>query len=72
MKRLLREPLLHFLVIGAVLFGLYSYAERGRGGVEQSKQIRLTLDDLAQMALLFQSQWRREPSAEEFNRMVEN
>ena len=71
-KRFLREPLLHFLIIGAVLFAVYSYAERGRGGVEQSKQIQLTLDDLAQMALLFQSQWRREPTAEEFNRMVEN
>jgi len=28
MKRLLREPLVHFLLLGAVLFGVYSYTER--------------------------------------------
>jgi len=72
MKRLLREPLLHFLLIGAALFAAYAYTERGRVGIEPSKQIRLTLDDLAQMALLFRSQWRRDPTPEEFNRMVEN
>ena len=32
----------------------------------------LSLDELAQLALLFQSQWRREPTPEEFNRLVES
>ena len=72
MKKLLREPLVHFLLLGALLFGVYAYTERGRVGVEPSKQIQLTFGDLAQMALLFQSQWRREPTPEEFNRLVEN
>ena len=71
MKRFLREPLVHFLLIGALLFGVYAYTERGRGGVEQSKQIQLSLDDLAQLALLFQSQWRRDPTPDEFARMIE-
>jgi hypothetical protein len=30
----LREPLVHFLLLGAILFGVYAYAERGHGGVE--------------------------------------
>jgi hypothetical protein len=72
MKRLLREPLIHFLLLGALLFGVYAYSERGRTGVESSKQIQLTIDDLSQMALLFQSQWRREPTREDFARLVEN
>jgi len=72
MKRLLREPLVHFLLLGATLFGVYEYLDRGRIGVESSMQIRLTLDDLAQLALLFQSQWKRQPTTEEFNQMVEN
>jgi len=72
MKRLLREPLLHFLILGALLFAVYAYTDRGRGGVEPSRQIPLSLDDLSQLALLFQSQWRREPTPDEFNRMVEN
>jgi peptidyl-prolyl cis-trans isomerase C len=71
MKRLLREPLIHFLLIGAVLFAAYGYMQRGRGGVESSKQIQLSLDDLSQLVMLFQSQWRREPTAPELNRLVE-
>jgi len=72
MKKLLREPLVHFLLIGVVLFAVYAYTDRGRGGVESSKQIRLTFDDLAQMALLFQAQWRRDPTAEELGRLVDS
>jgi peptidyl-prolyl cis-trans isomerase C len=71
MKRLLREPLVHFLLLGALLFAGYAYFDRGSGGIEPSKQIQLSLDDLAQLALLFQSQWRRDPTPEEFGRMVE-
>jgi len=72
MKRFLREPLVHFLLIGAVLFGVYSFTQEGRTASASSKEIRLTLDELAQLTLLFQSQWRREPTEEEFSRMVEN
>ena len=72
MKRLLREPLIHFLLLGAILFGVYAYAERGHGGVEQSKQIRLTIDDLSQMVLVFRSQWRRDPTPEELRSLVED
>jgi hypothetical protein len=71
-KRLLREPLVHFLLLGAVLFGLYSFTQGGRPASASSKEIRLSVDELAQLALLFQAQWRREPTPEEFSRMVEN
>ena len=72
MKRFLREPLVHFLLIGAVLFGLYSYAPGGRTTAASSKEIRLSLDEMAQLALLFQSQWRRPPTPQELQRLVEN
>ncbi len=71
-KRWLREPLLHFLLLGVVLFAANHYIDRGRGGVESSKQIQLTLDDVRQLILIFQSQWRRPPTPEEFNRLVES
>jgi hypothetical protein len=32
----------------------------------------LSLDELAQLAILFKAQWRRDPTPEEFNRMVES
>ncbi len=72
MKRWLREPLLHFLLLGVVLFGAYAYSQRGRGGFESSKQIALTLDDLRTMDLYFESQWHRQPTPAEFQAMVED
>jgi len=70
-KRWLREPLLHFLLIGLALFVVYSYLHRGRGG-ESSKQIVLSLDELGQMHTFFVSQWHRQPTAAEFQAMVED
>jgi len=72
MKRLLREPLVHFLVIGAVLFGIYTFTQAGRATAASSKQIQLTVEELAQLVLQFQSQWRRPPTPQELDRMVEN
>ncbi len=72
MKRLLREPLLHFLLIGAGLFALFYYMRPHRDTSPASKQIQFSLDELSQLALLFQSQWRREPTVDELDRLVEN
>jgi len=71
-KRWLREPLLHFLLLGVVLFGAYGYFQRGRGGIESSKQITLSLDDLRTMDMYFESQWHRQPTPAEFQAMVED
>jgi peptidyl-prolyl cis-trans isomerase C len=72
LKRVLREPLLHFLFLGVALFGIYAWMHRGRGGVESSKQIALTLDDLQLMESYFESQWHRPPTPAEFQAMVED
>ena len=72
LKRLLREPLIHFLLIGAVLFALDHYVQPARGVAPSSKQIQLSLDDLGQLVMLFQAQWRRQPTVQELNRLVEN
>ena len=72
MRRLLREPLVHFLLIGAVLFGLYSFTQPEHPAIAPSKEIRLSLDEIAQLTQLYQSQWRRPPTPQELERMVEN
>src|SRR5262245_26169972 len=72
MKRFLHEPLVHFLLIGAALFGLYSFTPAGSAVPAPSREIRLSYDALAQLAQLFQSQWRRDPTPEEFSRLVES
>lgn len=71
MKRLLREPLFHFLLIGVALFGIYRLTAPGAVGIEPAREIRLSREELAQLALLFQSQWRRDPTPGEYGRMVE-
>jgi hypothetical protein len=71
MRRWIREPLLHFLLIGAVLFVVFHFRQSGRDVSPSSKQIRLSPDELAQLILLFQSQWKRDPTPDEFNTMVE-
>ena len=72
LKRWLREPLLHFLLLGVALFLVYAYMQRGRGGVESSRQIMLTLDELRQMDMYFESQWHRPPTPQELQAMVED
>ena len=72
LKRWSREPLLHFLLLGVALFGAYAYLQHGRIGVEPSRQIALTLDDLRVMDMYFESQWHRQPTPAEFQAMVED
>jgi hypothetical protein len=71
MNRLLRESLLHFFLIGLALFTVFHYVQPSREPAPSSKQIQLSLDDLAQLALLFQSQWKREPTAPELERLMD-
>lgn len=71
-KRWSREPLLHFVLIGLVLFGFYAYKNRGRSANDSPKQIVLSLDELATMTAYFESQWHRRPTPQEFQAMVED
>jgi peptidyl-prolyl cis-trans isomerase C len=72
LKRWLREPLLHFLLLGLALFAVYGYMHRGRFGIESSKQIVVSLEELRQMDMYFESQWHRQPTPAEFQAMVED
>jgi parvulin-like peptidyl-prolyl isomerase len=72
MSGLWREPLLHFLLIGAALFGLYAWLPSGSAATPASKEIRLSLDELNQLVLLFRSQWKRPPTPQELQQLVEN
>ncbi len=71
MKQLLREPLVHFLCIGVALFAAYYYLQPTRSAVPSAQEIQLSVDELEQLAVLFQSQWRRDPTTEEFGLLVE-
>jgi hypothetical protein len=69
---LVREPLVHFVVLGALMFAVYAWTGRGAGGADPSRRIQLSMDDVAQLVVLFQAQWKREPTPDELGRMVES
>lgn len=61
--RLLREPLLHFLLLGGVLFVVF-----GRGGPEPpagGTEIVVTAADIQRIAAGFSATWQRPPSENE-------
>jgi hypothetical protein len=67
----LREPLFQFLLIGGAMFAAYGVVIPGSGRAESSKVIEVTMDDLRQLEISFNSQWQRPPTAEEFTALVE-
>jgi peptidyl-prolyl cis-trans isomerase C len=71
-RRWLAEPLIHFLLIGAALFGIYSFMPSAQTAPAASKAIRLTLDQVAQLVQVFRAQWQCDPTPEELRRLVEN
>jgi len=72
LRRWLREPLLHFIFLGFLLFAANGFIARHRTVAGPSKQIDITIDDLRQMAIYYQSQWGRPPTPEEFKGLVES
>ena len=68
--RLLREPLLQFLVLGAILFVLYALVDKR--GVEAPERIVVSTSRIANLADGFARTWRRPPSEEELQNLVED
>lgn len=66
MKRLVREPLLHFLVIGAVLFAAISAAQSLR-----RPTLRLEASDLEQLAAYWEMQTQRPPTRQELASIIQ-
>jgi hypothetical protein len=71
-KRLLREPLLHFLLLGVALFGISRFVKPAADRTAVSRQIVLTLDDLRQLQIGFAAQWQRPPTGQEMIGLIEN
>jgi parvulin-like peptidyl-prolyl isomerase len=68
--RFLREPLLHFLLLGVILFGISFWRNRQPEAEAGAKQIVLTEDDLLQMVVAWRAQGRPEPTSEQFQAML--
>ena len=69
-RRWLREPLLHFVLIGAVLFAFSLW--HGRDTIDaDAKTIVITDDDVLQILVIQRSQGLSEPTPEQFQRLLD-
>jgi len=69
-RKLLREPLLHFLLIGAALFLLYGY--QNDGYVDFDKRIVISKADINRISMLWEKKWQRPPAPFEMDGMLES
>jgi len=66
----LREPLLHFFLLGALLFAAHGWLRRNdRSGPES---IVVTRDDVDSLAAAFARTWQRPPSGEELESLIDD
>ena len=71
-RRWAREPLLHFLLIGAALFVIYHWLNPIAINSHTSQRIELTNDDIRQLEISWTAQWQRPPTPEEMRNLVED
>jgi hypothetical protein len=69
---LLREPLLHFAVVGAILFGGYSWLNDRHVEATAADPVRIGEGDVRWLKQTWSSQWLREPTADELKGLVDD
>src|SRR5436190_15969553 len=68
MKRLLKEPLLHFLLLGAAIFVAYSLVSKRSS--DEPGRIVITQGQVASMVVGFSRTWQRPPTREELDGLL--
>jgi len=68
MKRLVKEPLLHFLAAGALLFAAYAWLNRGGG--DEPRVVRITAQEVDWLVETWSRQWQRPPDEQELRGLV--
>ncbi len=69
-SRILREPLIHFLVIGLLLFVLFALVNGDRR--DTGIRIEISEADIEQLVLIFQKQWQRSPDPRELQSLIDS
>lgn len=69
LHRLLREPLLHFLLLGALLFALYGALHPG--ALAAPDEIVVDRSRIESLSAQFQRAWQRPPTADELKGLVD-
>ena len=71
MKKVFREPLVHFALIGAALFVLYG-SVNDSGLASTDKQIVVSAGRIDQLVGIFHKTWQRPPTAEELKALIDD
>jgi len=69
LSKIVREPLVHFVLIGAVVFGIYALVDDSAD--EPRDRIVVTEGRVQQLAQVFAKTWQRPPSPEELRGLVD-
>ncbi len=69
LKKWLREPLLHFLLIGAAIFLLYGL--QNDQAAEDDNRITITEADVDRLLSLWEKRWKRLPTRSELDGIIE-
>jgi len=70
---LIREPLFHFFVLGALIFAAYAWLAPQTAQVAAERdQVVVTPGRVQQLVHVFQRTWKRRPNADEFSRLIES
>jgi len=69
-RSVLRQPLFQFLVLGLILFGLYVVF--GEKQEAESKEIVISTQQIELLASMWEKQWRRPPTPQELNGLVQS
>lgn len=74
MKRLLAEPLLHFLLIGIGLFLLYELTAEPEPSESEVPQERIVVSAgrISQLIAIFEKTWQRPPSGDELKGLIDD
>jgi hypothetical protein len=71
LRRWLREPLVHFLLIGLALFASYSALNPKSETASEANRIVLTPDDLVQISVAWLAKGRPPPTPEQMQNLIE-
>ncbi len=71
MPKLLKEPLIHFLIVGALMFAAYSWINPTAAGPD-NRTIEITAGTVQRLQDAWSRQWRRPPTQQELDGLIED
>ncbi len=70
MARILKEPLLHFTLIGALIWALYGFFGSSEEDAAEERLVRISAAEVEWLAESFTSRWNRPPTRDELDGLV--